>query len=388
MAVSNAPLPARARSTRHIPMVLTWQVALVAILLLITFRETWAYVAAGVILLLLLLLTVPVNGRTLTSTMALRSRFSNRRQQAGDAAVGDEVLAPLLRWVPRLNIFLTTSVRGDEVGVVADGDSCVGLLELVADDALIVDRGVDIDLETLSGLTRQDDIVFAGIQLITLTVPGPNRAMLTPGSPAVPAYLESTSGEPTPPSVRRTWVALRLDPRLCLEAVDRRGSGHAGVMATLRFGLHRAQAHLKRQGVVARVLDPARTSEVLALLVGTEDGEEAESVEEWEQWRLGTLVHETRAIQSFGPRPAETYQALLDSVAQSPAAMVVTSFTVSPGEPPRGAVRQVTATQAAADEAAEELVGEMGGTLRLGPLGGVQVPGLLATLPLGRQVVR
>lgn len=385
MAVSNAQLPARARSTRYLPLVVAWQVAIVAILLLVSLREVWGFVVASAVLLLMLLLTVPVNGRTLLSTMAIRSHFAGRAKQATQIDVTGEVLAPLLRWMPRLNIFMTTSVRGEEVGVVADGDACVGILELVSDDALIVDRGVDIDLETLPRLTRQDDIVFAGIQLLTLTVPAPNQAMLTPHSPAAQAYLETTGDAPTPAAVRRTWVALRLDPRLCLEAVDRRGSGHAGVMATLRFGLHRAQAHLKRQGVVARVLDPVRASNVFSLLVGADDSD-GESVETWEQWRHGSLIHETRGIASFGPRPAQTYQQLLDSVAQAPAAMVVTSFTVCPGEPARGAIRQVTATGEAADAADEGLIGELGGLLKFGPLGGVQVPGLSATLPLGRQV--
>ena len=283
-----------------------------------------------------------------------------------------------------------TALRMDdgEIGVVADDDAWVGILSLASDDALIVDRGAGIDLSTLGELTRQDDVVFAAIQVLTMTVPGPTEAMLAPGSLATGSYLELTGAEePTPPAVRRTWLALRLDPRLCMEAVDRRGSGQAGVMATLRFGLHRAQAQLKRQGVAAHPLDAAGVADVLALTTSAWTGQDDEvSSESWEQWRSGSLVHETRGIRSFGKEPGQNYQKLLDSLSQAPSMMVLTSFTVSPGEPPRGAVRQIMPTQELADAADEELIGEAGDIVSFGPLGGVQIPGLLATIPLGRRV--
>lgn len=387
MAVSNAQLPTRARSTRYLPLVVTWQITIVVALMLITVMEVWAFVLAGFVLLVVLILSAPVNGRSMFRNLRMRLRYSARKRDFVPEPDVPDLLMPVAQWLPRLSITETRNVRGGEVGVVADGESWVGILEVLHDDALLADRGFEIDLDLFATLTRQDDVVFAGVQVLTLTVPGPNQALLTPGSLANQAYLEITGDRPTPPAVRRTWITIRLDPRLCLEAVDRRGSGQAGVMATLRFGLHRAQAQLKRQGVIARPLEPTQVAEALALAVGSTLDEDAEiSRELWKQWHCGNLVHESRAIRSFGPEPAVNYQKLLDSVAQAPAMMALTSFTVSPGEPPRGAVRQIMPTQAAADAADEELIHEMGGVIRFGPLGGIQVPGLLATLPLGRQV--
>nr|WP_231979410.1 hypothetical protein [Tessaracoccus coleopterorum] len=66
----------------------------------------------------------------------------------------------------------------------------------------------------------------------------------------------------------------------------------------------------------------------------------------------------------------------------------VTSLTVSPGEPPRGAVRLVTANLEQAAAADEFVMASVQGDLRLGPLGGNQVPGLLATMALGRRIGR
>ncbi|MCC2594065.1 type VII secretion protein EccE [Tessaracoccus sp. OS52] len=385
--LSNAALPSRARSTRYLPMALFWQVVVVVALLLAAQRTVVGFVLAGAVVLLAMLATLPVNGRSLFSTLRVRAAYGARRRQEVAEPDQPAPLVPLGQWLPQLQVTQTKNVYGGEIGVVADGTSWTGLLELTSDDALVVDRGSELDLELLGTLTRQDDVVFAGIQVVTMTVPAPTLAMLTPGSPAQQSYLEIVGEDVTPPAVRRTWVALRLDPRLCLEAVARRGSGQVGVFATLRFGLHRAQAQLKRQGVSAQALDPSAIAEVLGLTSGAGDELPGERTREtWQQLTCDGLVHETRTIRSFGPNPTANYQALLDSLAQSPAMMVFTSFTVSPGQPPAGAIRHVTHNEEQAAAADEELVAEMGSRFSFGPLGGTQVPGLLATIPLGRQV--
>ncbi|RMB61258.1 type VII secretion protein EccE [Tessaracoccus antarcticus] len=386
--LNTARLPMRARSTRHIPKVLAWQVAMVVMLLFVATRTWWGVAAAAAVLLVAILLTVPVNGRSLWATMRVRGRFMARRRRLVESPDLPSELVPLGQWLPQLQVTQTRSAAGGEIGVVADGSSWAALLELTSDDVLIVDHGAELNLETLGELIQQDDILFAGIQVVTLTVPAPTAAMLTPDSPALSSYLEIVGGEPTPPAVRRTWIALRLDPQLCLEAVNRRGSGLAGVLATLRFGLHRAQATLKRQGVATRALDPLSIAEVLALASGAtpQHAEGSRSAETWRQWSCDGLVHETRTISSYGSDPTANYQALLDSAAQCPAMMVLTSFTISPGQRARGAVRHVCHSEEQAAASDEELIPELAGRLSFGPLGGVQVPGMLATVPLGRQV--
>lgn len=385
--LSAATLPVHARSTRYLPMVVAWQLVIVAALLLVAQKQIWSFVAAGLVLLVAMLLTLPVNGRSLLATLLTRRRFGARRRRLVADPDQPAELVPLAQWLPHLEVTQTRNVHGGEIGVVADGSSWSALLELTSDDAIVADRGAGFDMTSLGALTRQDDVVFAGIQVITLTVPGPSQAMLTPDSPALKAYLEVVGEAATPPAVRRTWVALRLDPRLCLEAVARRGNGTAGVFATLRFGLHRAQALLKRQGVLTEALDPLGIAEVLALTSGaSSEHSEDRTKESWKQWTCDGMVHETRIVRSFGSDPTANYQALLDSAAQTPAMMVITSFTISPGQPARGAIRHVTHNEAQADAADEELIAELTGRLRFGPLGGTQVPGLLATIPLGRQV--
>lgn len=379
-------LQRRARSTRYLPMVVAWQIVLVAIALLVVQQEVWAYVAAGVVLLVAILLSVPVNGRTIPATLKLGSAFRRRSRQRVEHPDHASDLVPLAQWLPHLELTQIKDAHDGDIGVTADGTSWSGILEVTADHTLFTDRGAELDLNALGALTRQDDVVFAGVQVVTLTVPAPSGGMLPEGSPALGAYREIL-GENPPPALRRTWVALRLDPRLCLEAVGRRGDGQTGVFATLRFGLHRAQALLKRHGMVTAPLDPLEISDVIALVTGASpDPTEPRTREEWKAWFNDGLVHETRAVHSFGASPSAAYQRLLDVVSKAPAMMAVTSFTVSPGRPPQGAVRLVTPNVEQAVAADEYVVSALSGAVKLGPLGGTQVPGMLATVPLGRRI--
>ena len=383
---SRAALPRRTRSTRYIGLVVAWQIVVIAVLALVLQRQIWSIAVAAVILLVALLLSIPVNGRTLVTTIRIRREFSARKRHK--VAVPDVApdLVPLAQWLPKLELTQIKDAHDGEIGVVADGESWSGLLEVTADNSLFTDRGAKLDLAVLGSLTRQDDVVFAGIQVVTFTVPGPAAAMLPPDSPAVGAYRE-IAGDGTPPAIRRTWIALRLDPRLCLEAVDRRGSGQVGVFATLRFGLHRAQATLKRHGMVTEPLDPMGIAEVLALTTGAADhGDDDRSREDWDQWVCDSLIHETRGLRGFGGGPSALYQGLLDVVTTAPAMFAVTSITVAPGEPPQGAVRLVTSNLEQATAADEYVMSSVQGDLKIGPRGGNQVPGMLATIPLGRQI--
>ena len=107
--------------------------------------------------------------------------------------------------MPGLTVNQTRSARGDDVGVITDGSSWTALLGVSSDNNLFADRDDHIDLSALRGLTVQDDIVFAALQVITYTVPAPASVMLMPGSPAIQSYAQIPS-DAVPPAVRRTWI--------------------------------------------------------------------------------------------------------------------------------------------------------------------------------------
>jgi type VII secretion protein EccE len=270
--------------------------------------------------------------------------------------------------------------------LIADGQAWTAVLALASDDELLADKGEAIDLDALSGVTRQDDIIFAGVQIVTYTVPAPTTVLLGENSSAAAAYREITSEAP-PPTMRRTWLCLRLDPRLCLEAVARRGSSNEGVYATLRFGLHRVQTVLKRQGIVTRALAPMELYEVLSLVAGSgpENGEHR-SVEDWTTWTCDGLVHTGRMIRRWGTNASIGYQLVQDAIADAPVLFAVTSYTFTPHTRATGGLRLVTVDAAGAQAAMDHTVNRLGTSVRLDSPAGAQVPTMLATVPLGRGV--
>lgn len=381
-----AQAPRRPWLLRHI----TGAVAIECVLLLVVLAVLWGnpigWAVAGVLAIIALVLALPMNGRTVWHRLRLRSDFSSRR---GNAAVPADIpfdLVPLAQWVPNLGISQTASSQGDDLGVVTDGDAWTAVLALSSDDDLMADSYSEIDLDSLDGLTRQDDVVFAGVQVVTYSVPCPTEVLLGPDSLAARAYLEIAAVVP-PPTIRKTWLCVRLDPRLCLEAVARRGSGTDGIHATLRFGLHRVQTALKRQGIETRALNALEVSEVLALCSGAgPEHAEPRSGEQWAAWHCDGMVHTGCPVRTFGPSSSVGYQELLAAVSSAPVLFALTSFTLSPIHGATGALRVAAPTEAEAHAALGQVTQKLSGKVKLSPPGGMQVPTVLGTVPLGVEV--
>jgi type VII secretion protein EccE len=372
--------------TTPLPTALRWEVALlVPVTVALVGQTTGWLLVAGVLALAVVVLGIPWSGRSLLGTALSRLRFGRRRARRVEHPDLPVDLVPLAQWLPGLQVTQTRSASGADVGVVTDGESWTAILALNSDDLMMADAGERIDLDALSGLTRQDDIIFAGLQLVTYTVPAPVTALLHPGSPAARAYLE-ISDEP-PPSVRRTWLCVRLDPRLCLEAVARRGASTEGIHGTLRFGLHRVQAALKRQGLSTRVLSPVEIHEVLGLTAGsTPDHPDQRSVESWTSWDCDGLVHLGARVRTGGDASL-AHQSLLSALDRAPVLFAVTSYTIDDRNRPSGAVRVAAPNQQLAEQAFEQLRRDLPRHVTLSARGGVQVPAVLGTVPLGRAVL-
>ncbi|MBO1030305.1 type VII secretion protein EccE [Tessaracoccus sp. SD287] len=379
----------RRLTTRFWMRSLGWELAIAAAVLFALTSTRNGYLIAGVVAGVALLVGIPVKGRSLIGWADTALGYLRRRGEQIDEPADMPVdLVPLAQWVPGLTVNQTRSAQGAEVGVVTDGRSWTGVLALNSDDVLVADSGEKIDLDALSGLTRQDDIVFAGLQVVTYTVPAPVGVLFPDGSPAPSAYTE-VSGADMPPAVRMTWLCVRLDPRLCLEAVARRGASTDGIYATLRFGMHRVQAALKRQGIVTRALTPLEIYDVLSLTSGsTPDHGEHRSSEEWTTWQCDGLSHTGRHVRSWGSTKSLGYQALLQALNNAPVLFAVTSFTLDAASRATGAVRLAAPTAEQATAAADVLAAALPTSVKLSFAGGAQVPAMLATVPLGKQVER
>lgn len=386
--MSGAPHARQARgsSSTGLAAALRWELALLVpvVIALVGQTLTWL-VVAGAVALVIIAVGIPWKGRSLIGAVVHRVRFRQRRANRADHPDLPVDLVPLAQWVPGLQVNQTRSASGADVGVVTDGESWTAILSLNSDDLLMADAGEKIDLEALSGLTRQDDIVFAGLQLVTYTVPAPVTALLRPGSLAAQAYLEIA--ETPPPAVRRTWLCVRLDPRLCLEAVARRGASNDGIHGTLRFGLHRVQAALKRQGLSTRVLTPMEIYEVLSFTTGsTPDHGTERSSESWTTWECDGLVHLGAKVKGGG-NASMAYQSLISALDRAPVLFAVTSYTIDDRNQPSGAVRLVAPNHEMADRAHAHLKQSLPKQVTLSGRGGLQVPTVIGTVPLGRAVV-
>jgi type VII secretion protein EccE len=364
---------------------MTWaiviEIAVLAVVLLVLARQ---YAWAALLAVVVIGLAAPVQGHPAIAWLRRWIGYARRSPATKIPAELPSDLVPLAEWMPGLTVAQTSLGRGGELGLIADGTAWTAVLALASDDELLADKGEAIDLDALSGLTRQDDIIFAGVQIVTYTVPAPTTVLLGANSVAAAAYREITSEAP-PPTMRRTWLCLRLDPRLCLEAVARRGASNEGVYATLRFGLHRVQTVLKRQGIVTRALGPMELYEVLSLVAGSgPEGGEQRTTEDWSTWTCDGLVHTGRMVRRWGANASIGYQLLQDAIADAPVLFAVTSYTFTPHARPTGGLRLVTIGAAGVQAAMDHTVARLGTSVRLDSAAGAQVPTMLATVPLGR----
>lgn len=386
MASAQHSREARHTWTSRLGAALRWELALLVpiVIALIGQTQTWLIVA-GALALLVIVLGIPWTGRSVLGTLVARVRYSRRASSKVTHPDLPVDLVPLAQWVPGLQVNQTRSASGSEMGVVTDGESWTAILSLDADDLLVADAGEKIDLDALSGLTRQDDIIFAGLQIVTYTVPAPVTALLRPGNQAAQAYLELS--DDVPPAARRSWLCVRLDPKLCLEAVARRGASAEGIHATLRFGLHRVQSALKRQGISTRVLTPVEIYEVLSFTSGsTPDHADDRSRESWTAWSCDGLVHLGARVRGGG-NASLAYQSLINSLDRAPVLFAVTSYTIDDRNQSSGAVRVVAPTLDMAETAFTHLKQALPKQVSLSSRGGLQVPAVLGTVPLGRAVV-
>lgn len=370
---------------RRVHTFLGWEICILVATIGVLSFNTVGYIFAGLALIVMVLTLIPFGHRTILDNILLRRAFKRRAKNKQEDVDQPIDLVPLGQWVPELSVSLTKAAHGQEVGVISDGTSWVSVLGLINDDTILSDQGERIDLDALSGLTVQDDILFAGLQLVTYTVPAPNQAMFPKASKALDSYLEIV-GQHTPPSVRRTWICVRLDPRLCLEAVARRGATNDAIFATLRFGVHRVQAALKRQGIETDALNPMELYEVLSLTSGsTPERSAIRSAETWDHWECDGLFHVGQAVADFGENHSLGYQALLSALANANAVFACTSYTIDHTGRARGAVRIANYDEASAKQTIQRTTSALP-QLKFKSGAGVQVPAMLATVPLGKQV--
>ncbi|MEV6671537.1 type VII secretion protein EccE [Streptomyces sp. NPDC051162] len=361
---------------------------------------------AGVVAAVLVLLALVRRGqRPIADWLATAVSLRRRAGRAVAAPVGtDTGFAPVLECEPALRTGSFTDRERREVGLVGDGTFLTVVLRVDAVDAPLRPLRVEkaLPLALLRDAMDVDGIRLESVQVVQSTLPAP-APHLSAEALAARNYapLQAMAGTP---AVRLTWVALKLDPELCREAVEARGSGVEGarrcllraadqLASRLQGAGFRAQL-LSEEGLTAAVVTAANVNPTASAQAGRSGAPVRRTAESSRAWRCDDRWHSTYWVSRWpqlGPEatPLPQLAALLTSL---PALSTTLSLTLGRGRAPGGrhapsVTAHVRVTGRSADELADarrELEraarGAKAGLVRLDH---EQVPGVLATLPLG-----
>ncbi|MGW2182252.1 type VII secretion protein EccE [Streptomyces sp. NPDC001732] len=361
-------------------------------------------VPTGVVACLLVLLAVlRRRGRAVpewvSTTLALRGRG---RAAGAPAADTEPQLAPVAEGVPGFAPYAHVDRNRRTVGMVGDGTFLTAVVRVEAGgESLRRAHGERaFPLSLLGDALSVDDIVLESAQLVQQVRPAPAQH-LPQRSTARLAYapLQEQTGAP---ALRTTWVAVKLDPELCREAVEARGGGIGGAQRCLVRVADHVASRITGAGFRAVVLDQEELHSAVATSVcanpvlSARAGQQGavpqrRTAETSRVWRCDDRWHTAYAVDRWPElgRGATPLPRLVSLLTQVPAYATAFSLTVRHGVR-RGDV-SVSGHVRITGGSDTELVG-MRRTLEqaarhakvgLVRLDREQLPGVLATLPLG-----
>ncbi|MFK0174074.1 type VII secretion protein EccE [Streptomyces sp. NPDC090306] len=359
--------------------------------------------AAVVAAVLVLLALVRRRGRALPEWLATARALKVRQRRADTTAVPPETepgLAPAVECDPALRTYTYGGRDGRSVGMIGDGTFVTAVVQVEADiTALRAERGRHpLPVALVRDALQVDGIRLESAQVVLHTQPAP-ALHLPQQSVAVSNYapLQEQTGAP---AVRITWIALKLDPEQCAEAVAARGGGVVGAQKCLvRVADHLASrltgagfraTVLNEEELVSAVATSACANPLVTAEAGRSGTRERRTEESGRSWRCDNRRHTTYWVRRWpqrGPGGTSLPQviALLTAV---PALATTFSLTLAPGERQEVTVTaHLRVTGRSDDEltaARRALVGAARHTgMGLARLDRQQLPALLATLPLG-----
>ncbi|MFC4507953.1 MULTISPECIES: type VII secretion protein EccE [Streptomyces] len=405
---TSGALHLRARSGQggafRLQRLVLWEIA-AAVLLVGWVIGPVALVVAGVVAVALVVLSVARRrGRSLPEWLATARALKTRQRLAEKLEIppGTEPgFGPALECDPSLRTYTYGGRDRRPVGIVGDGTFVTAVLQVEADaTALRAERNRQpLPLALVQDALDVDGIRLESAQIVLHTQPAP-ALHLPPQSVAVTNYapLQEQTGAP---AVRITWIALKLDPELCPEAVAARGGGLVGAQKCVVRAADHLASRLTGAGFSTTLLDEEQLTAALATsacanpLVTAEAGRtgalERRTEESGRMWRCDNRRHTTywlRRWPSLGGANAPSLPQFIALVTAVPALATTFSVTLARGERQDvslAAHLRVTGRSddelVAARRAVQSAARHAGAGLAR--LDREQVPGLLATLPLG-----
>ncbi|MFC4494147.1 type VII secretion protein EccE [Streptomyces ovatisporus] len=371
------------------------------------FSQKWLLVPAAVVAGLLMLFALVRRRQHPLSEWYELKRSLRRRKRGEKYPVPpgtDPSLAPVVECDPAIQTSTYVTREDRAVGMVGDGTFLTALIAVEGKDAPLKPGRMGrvehpLPLDVLHDALTTDDIRLESVQVVQHTQPAP-APHLPEQSVVARSYgmLQEAAGIP---SLRMTWVALKLTPELTPEAVEARGGGLGGAQRSLVRAADQLASRLEGAGFSASVLN--ETDVVQALATSTclnprannptsPDGRSAQrrTEESVRGWRCDDRWHATYWISRWpqvGPNAVSS--AHLASILTSLRVFTsVFSLTLGRGDgrsaSVAGHVRIVTRSEDDLSTARRELQRTASrAKTGLVPLDREQVPGVLATLPLG-----
>ncbi|WP_431986320.1 type VII secretion protein EccE [Streptomyces griseoflavus] len=360
--------------------------------------------AVVVAAVLVALAVVRRRGRSLPEWLATARALRARRKRAAALVVppGTEPgLVPVLECAPALRTYSHGVRDRRPVGIIGDGTFVTAVVHVEADfTALRAERGSrPLPLGLVRDALEVDGIRLESAQVVLHTQPAP--ALHLPRQSVAVANYAPLQEQIEAPAVRITWVALKLDPELCPEAVAARGGGRLGAQKCVARAAHHLASRLTGAGFRAAVLDEEELVAALATsacanpLVTAEAGRtetrERRTEESGRSWRCDNRRHTSYWIRRWpgaGGGDGPSLPQFVARVTAVPALATTFSLTLARAEGQEvslcGHLRvtgrsddELVAARRAVEEAAR---GTGAGLARLDR---EQLPGMLATLPLG-----
>ena len=343
------------------------------------------------------------------TVLALRARRRAAAQPLTPAMVldraGERVDAsflPLVECAPGLTTYAYLDKKRRTIGMLGDGAFLTAVVRIEAGRSAL--RPVFGARALPLGLVREaldvDGIALESVQVVQHVQPAP-APHLPDQSVARRSYgpLQEQTGSP---ALRLTWVALKLDPELCPEAVKARGGGLEGAQrCLLRVADHLASrvtgagfvsTVLSEEELIGAVATSACVSPVATARASRPDAAPARrTAESARAWRCDDRWHTTYGVGRWpelgrAATPLPRLVALLTSV---PTLTSTFSLTLARSSR-RGAVTvsghvRLTGRSDTELVAARRNLERAARSAKLGlvRLDREQQPGALATLPLG-----
>ncbi|GHJ36381.1 type VII secretion protein EccE [Streptomyces sp. TS71-3] len=352
---------------------------------------------------LVLLAVARRRGRSLPEWLTTARGLRARKRRAKNTAIppGTEPgFAPAVECDPALRIYAYGGKDRHTVGMVGDGTFLTAVLQ-VESDATALRNERDrrpLPLKLVREAMDVDDIHLESAQVVLHTQPAP-ALHLPQESVAVSNYapLQAQTGAP---AVRITWIALKLDPELCPEAVAARGGGITGAqkcvvraadqLASRLTGAGFRATLLTEEELAAAIATSACANPMVTAQAGRAEAPQRRTEETSRTWRCDNRRHTTYWVRRWPQLggSAGSLPQLVALITAIPALATTFSITLSRGEhhemTVRGFVRvtgrgdtELTAARRRLQQAARHT---RTGLVRLDR---EQLPGVLATMPLG-----